>query len=634
MKYTPNIIVNEDIAFTIPLYQRLFEWNTDNVKQLLDDLNSAFEKYESAKNNSDNDYYIGMLTSTTTGNNEKKLFLVDGQQRFTVMTLIACVMQHYTHDSWSHFLLTHYGKPRLSFVSRRSDDMYLMKLIQKDFEYDGELVNYNMKEAIKTIREYMEKFAKDKAAFANYIFEYLSFFVSELPNNYSAQDLNKYFERMNSSGKNLEHHEILKVKILSKIGGNVSLYMQLWNKIADVDTVLLRKREYENETDYNERKNKVLRSHLEDIEAIPGLVNSLKNEDNSGNNKIKQIKKREKKPQDTNNNHFNGSRSVLRFPQLLLQTLYFYLKQKQDKDFSPRLDDFFNQNKLLETFQKYLPYEGGNVDNAKLKEYFELLLHCRVAMDVCFVRSLEYGYSLDMNLPEDNKDVKELLMFESFLYVSSTNVTNYRWFGWLMNFVLSMSKDSVPSPNDLFNELKSKCDALNKLPQYCKLIFGEDIRYWFWRLDFYIWQHRKELFSNEEDSIYLNIVENYVFIRNRSIEHIAPQYPKIESKLQWYENDNDHELLNCFGNLVMISQGLNSALSNSSFEEKKAHVESYFNSVNGTIESLKLLMVYRDYSNKWDKECIPVHGSKMYSFLESEIEKNDIGKEEIENAKR
>ena len=623
MKYTPCTI--NDAEYSIPLYQRLYEWGSENVAQLLDDLQSAFEKYIHASSSiisgidpTEWDYYIGMLTSTVADKSGEKLYLVDGQQRFTVMTLIGCVMQSYARESWQKFLL-YREKPRLSFISRKSDELYLIKLINQEFDYEGELVNYNMREAIKTVRDYMDKYKGDKEAFAKYIYNHLSFFISELPEKYGVQDLNKYFERMNSSGKNLEHHEILKVKILSKLDGNVSLYMQLWNKIADVDTILLRKKDYqkESEAEYNYRKNKVLMSSLADIEACPELINNLKDEDNKDARPIKSIGIREKKPQDLNNNHFNGSRSILRFPQLLLQTLFLYLRNKKGDEFSPRLDDFFNQNKLLETFQKHLPFEGVGVNKECLKEFFEHLLHCRVAMDVCFVRSLEYGYSLDMNLPEDNKELKELMMFESFLYVSSTNLTYYRWFGCLMTYVLNNQR--IPKAKELFLELKKQTDSLNKLPEYSKLNFGEEIRYWFWRLDFYIWQHRYELFETEEDAAYLDIVENYVFIRNRSIEHIAPQHPKTESKLQWSESEDDNELLNSFGNLVMISQSLNSALSNSSYEEKKAHVESYFNSINGTIESLKLLMVYKDFSTCWSKDNIPLHGEKMYSFLKNDI---------------
>lgn len=627
MKYTPCTI--NDAEYSIPLYQRLFEWGSENVAQLLDDLQSAFEKYIHASSSiisgidpTEWDYYIGMLTSTVADKSGEKLYLVDGQQRFTVLTLIGCVMQSYARESWRKFLL-YREKPRLSFISRKSDELYLIKLINQEFDYEGELVNYNMREAIKTVRDYMDKYKGDKEAFAKYIYNHLSFFISELPEKYGVQDLNKYFERMNSSGKNLEHHEILKVKILSKLDGNVSLYMQLWNKIADVDTILLRKKDYqkESEAEYNYRKNKVLTSSLADIEACPELINNLKDEDNKDARPIKSIGIREKKPQDLNNNHFNGSRSILRFPQLLLQTLFLYLRNKKGDEFSPRLDDFFNQNKLLETFQKHLPFEGVGVNKECLKEFFEHLLHCRVAMDVCFVRSLEYGYSLDMNLPEDNKELKELMMFESFLYVSSTNLTYYRWFGCLMTYVLNNQR--IPKAKELFLELKKQTDSLNKLPEYSKLNFGEEIRYWFWRLDFYIWQHRYELFETEEDATYLDIVENYVFIRNRSIEHIAPQHPKTESKLQWSESEDDNKLLNSFGNLVMISQGLNSALSNESYEVKTAHVQSYYNGAkSGSIESLKLLLVHQNYS-KWDREAIKEHGKNMYELLEKSFEKQE-----------
>ena len=460
MKYTPCTI--NDAEYSIPLYQRLFEWGSENVAQLLDDLQSAFEKYihESSSTISEidpteGDYYIGMLTSTVADKSGEKLYLVDGQQRFTVMTLIGCVMQSYARDSWRKFLL-YREKPRLSFISRKSDELYLIKLINQEYDYEGELVNYKMKEAIKTVRDHMDKFQGDKEAFANYIYNHLSFFISELPEKYGVQELNKYFERMNSSGKDLEHHEILKVKILSKLDGNVSLYMQLWNKIADVDTILLRKKEYqkESEDEYNARKNKVLMSSLADIEASPELINNLKDEDNKDALPIKNIGIRNKKPQDFNNNHFNGSKSVLRFPQLLLLTLFLYLKNKKGDEFSPKLEDFFNQNKLLETFQTHLPFEGGDVNKECLKEFFEHLLHYRVAMDVCFVRSLEYGYSLDMNLPEDNKDLRELMMFESFLYVSSSNLTYYRWFGWLMAYV--MNNKRIPNAKVLFLELKKQ----------------------------------------------------------------------------------------------------------------------------------------------------------------------------------
>ena len=59
MKYTPFEITESKQFFSIPIYQRLFEWDTDNIVTLLDDL---YKEYE--QSNGQGDYYIGMLTST------------------------------------------------------------------------------------------------------------------------------------------------------------------------------------------------------------------------------------------------------------------------------------------------------------------------------------------------------------------------------------------------------------------------------------------------------------------------------------------------------------------------------------------------------------------------------------------
>lgn len=611
MKFTPKDIVTKDKSCTIPLYQRLFEWNKENVEQLLNDLNRSFI----ADDNSD--YYIGMLTATCTNLNGNHLHLVDGQQRFTVMILFGCVMQNY-YEEWKKFLKTETNTKRLSFVSRKSDEMYLEILISQDYEYNGELTNSKMRIATHAILKFMQEYEiknKRKAKdYARYVYEHTSFFIVPLPSAYAPVDLNKYFERMNSSGKNLEQHEILKVKMLSKFDGDISSFMSLWNKIADVDTILIKQKENEKDGDYYSRKTNGLFTPADSFSTIVPVSDS--GHDLAGG-LIKNISPSEQKPRESSH-YNNGMRCVLRFPQLLLQVLY-YFKKCNDISFSPKLEDFFNQSHLLDTFMQYLPYEGEKLNKDELKKYFEMLIHCRVALDVAFVRSLEYGYTLDMNITsKEDSDLKKLLMFESFLYVSSSNMTNYRWFGWLMDVTVKASQ--FPSCTDLFHHLKSECDKLNPLPKYNDLCYDRDIRYWFWRLDFAIWEQKKELFKEDEDSVLLDVAENYVFIRNRSIEHIAPQHPKNESDLKWDENNpDDTALRNSFGNLVMISQGLNSALSNSSYEVKKAHVEAYFKSVNGTIESLKLLMVYKECKKGWNKDMIPKHGHEMYEVLKKEI---------------
>lgn len=591
MKLTPSEIINGKYFYTIPIYQRLFEWSTDNVITLLDDLRGKFVSSEGQ-----DDYFIGMLTSTD--NNE----LIDGQQRFTVMMLMGCVFQKY-HNGWKEFLKAN-DKIRLFFTSRPLDNEYMWGLIEQTASADLNITNDKMKDAIKCIQEYMEKNVdKPKTKeFVTYVFNHLCFFITTLPKGYSPRDLNRYFERMNTIGRNLEQHEILKVKLLSNLAQDVDKYISLWNKLSDVDTLLIKKRENEPEEQLQQRKNEAFQKDIDTIlvsDIITGLGVS-KEEKGESIGSVKPSSERPKREQEIN----KDSRCALTFPYLLLHALYYFL----EGGIEDNIEDFFKPSNLLDTFAKYLPYDAdANEDN--IKSFLNILYKGRLALDICFIRPTEFGYMLDMGVSEDANGLKDLMMYQSLLYVSSSNYTNYRWFGWL----IEKTKDKIPDVLELFCDMKSRDEGLRKLPKLEDLSYGNDIRYWFWKLDFLIWQNRSDLFKDSPGA--LAVAENYVFRRNRSIEHIAPQIPEKDSNMTWEDTDEDRILRDSFGNLVMISQGLNSALRNSSYEIKKAHAESYYNGdKSGSIESLKLLLVHQRYS-EWNKDNITKHGEEMYKLL-------------------
>ena len=591
MKHTPNTIAKNNLFYTIPIYQRLFEWDDDNIMTLLEDLKKEYDQ-----TNGENDYYIGMLTSTK--DNE----LVDGQQRFTVMMLLGCVLQDY-YKEWKSFLIVG-DKPRIDFTSRPLDNTYLRSIIEHRDTDRMSFKNLKMHNGCKLIRNFIEGMpSEDQFPFAVYVYNHMNFFISDLPAGYSPKDLNKYFERMNTTGKNLEQHEILKVKLLSNLDNDIDRYMLLWNKLSDVDTLLIKRRKDENLEDI---KRSALSSSISTIIAN-NLINGINGVSDLSTSKsindIVPIAVAPKSEREIN----KGSRCAITFPYLLLQVLY----RKLNKKINCHINDFFKPSNLLSTFEEYLPFSGNDVNKNDIQEFMEMLVKARLALDICFVRPTEYGYSLDMALDEDNEDLKKLMMLESMLYVSSSNYTNHRWFNWLMDQV----ENGIPNVNDMYKSLKSFINNTFALPPYGALNYTGDNRFWFWKLDFHIWENRSTLF--EKDSQEMSIVENYVFKRNRSIEHIAPQTPQSNSRMKWENTPDDDTLRDSFGNLVMISQGLNSTLSNESYEVKTAHVQSYCNGAkSGSIESLKLLIVHKDYPNGWTKESIREHGKKMYKLLE------------------
>ncbi len=522
-KLTPQKIAEKEIAencfYSIPIYQRLFEWDSENIDTLLSDLWHCFEVSKG-----EDDYYIGMLTST------KEHELVDGQQRFVVMMLMGCVLKEWYPGcpecpGWNNFIKIK-EKPRLEFTSRPKDDEYLKAIIEDEpAKHD----NTKMKNGEERIRLFLEKVDK-KHEFAQYIYEHLSFFISELPVGYSPIELNMYFERMNTTGRNLEQHEILKVKLLRHLDDS-NTYMQLWNKLADVDT-LLRKEKTEEALDEGSQSRKVGTIRAEGEAILEAIKKGNKEKVENGDSPSIEETEAKSLKLSPFNYEVRDSRCPLEFSELLLQVLYLHKKvlineSKEKKEIT--LEDFFKTSNLLDTFSKFLCYEGDNVDKGDIEAFMKELMECRLKLDICFIRPTEGGYSLNMNLPEDNdsEDKKSLMMYESMLYVSSSNNTNYKWFGWLMDGV--KSSENIPTAKKLCEHLKRKDNEENPFIEE-NLSYPSINRYWFWRLDYYLWENREIFFNSKETR---KVADDYVFRRNRSIEHIVPQTPQGGSKLQW-----------------------------------------------------------------------------------------------------
>jgi len=632
-KYTPSTI--KEARFEIPIYQRLFEWEEQQIKQLLGDL---LEGYTSAPKRP---YYIGMLTSKSGEVYE----LVDGQQRLTVAMLMGIIMQKY-YPTWKDFLLIN-SEPRLSFLARPEDQCYLRELIKhysnSEEEYiSNEYENDRMKKGLRTISEFISARPEEvRVPFCEYVYSKLTFFVAVLPEQYNAASLNQYFERMNSTGKNLEGHEILKVQILGDRkfpSGKRDLYTLLWNRVSEMDSPLFDVRDYlksdrENTAGMKQRLRTVLSlSKTEDIlrnksgDPNYAYLNGLGTEiDNLGSGKsIKNLPMSQEEPKGKD--HFGmGSRSVMNFTELLLQVLFYYYGDSiKDEN---QIVSFFNPSNLTTNFDNLLLKEATGED---LVTFLDRLLRARILLDVYFIRVSEkdedLGYKIE--LPETHGEGEEyqwaekLRMFESMLYVNSAPVTYYRWFKILMDCV-SISNEAV-STRELYRHFV-ECDnqehPISKIENIDKLGYNQpDNRYWFWRLDYYIWLNRSEIFKDNEKA--RKVADKYVFRRNRSIEHIAPQTPQQEATLKWDDS------MNGFGNLVMISSDQNSSLRNAVYQEKRGRVESFIaESRTGTIESLKLLLAFST-NDVWDLKRIENHGLITYKMLLDSFNELNMEKDE------
>ncbi|MBL0202396.1 MAG: DUF262 domain-containing protein [Chitinophagaceae bacterium] len=587
-KFTPATI---DRLFSIPLYQRLFEWDDVQIIQLLNDLYSSFEKDSTAP------YYIGMLTSYK--GNDERYSLVDGQQRFTVLMLMGIVFK------WTNFLKNENEAIRLTFFARKKDEKYLKALIDnEDYSYS----NRKIKAAISCLENFLStKPDNRKEDFKKYVHEQTTFFISDLPTKYSLQDLNRYFEAMNEAGKGLENHEILKVRLLKQVNPDKRYECTaIWNSVSEMDKCLIRQGENERQEDYKNRNLAAFRNSSFD-NILGQDYKTMDDPKKSGHLSIKDIQPTSRKPQGTIRE--TGERAILTFTDYLLQVLW--LCQTENK--RSNSTDFFNRNKLLSTFDIHIkqlnPFkEDGEIEQlacVDIDDFFRSLLIYRLLFDYHVIRqnSKDQGsitYSLNQVAEDKNEEVKRChIQYQSMVFVSTETYI------WLTPFLEQVNENRQISIKDSLAYLQS-WDNKRQSKTEVSLNYQSIGRYWFWRLDYYLWLNRTDYFSNE---LQRKIAGNYIFRANRSIEHIAPQQPKSESTIVL-----EHQYLHRFGNLAMISSGQNSSLQNESFEVKRAHVESFVNeSVGGSIQSLKMLKIYE--FNTWNKKKLIKHHNEMVEIL-------------------
>ncbi len=75
-----------DKRFVVPVYQRNYDWRTENCKQLFDDLVRIVKRHRRS-------HFFGSLVSYFNHDGEHEEFLViDGQQRLTTVSLLLLAM--------------------------------------------------------------------------------------------------------------------------------------------------------------------------------------------------------------------------------------------------------------------------------------------------------------------------------------------------------------------------------------------------------------------------------------------------------------------------------------------------------------------------------------------------------------
>ncbi len=217
-------------SYYIDFYQREYIWKKETVETLLNDIfysfELSFEQYKEAELSQEllekfNWYYLNIFI---TNNINGKVYIVDGQQRLSTLTLIATKLFHLTENENLKDTLKEciFGKDKWKGNIFRLDHdkrKEVMECILKDEEYPHPYKNKTeetLVERYKDISKYLDNKAMDEkrlTAFISYFLERLV--LVEL--SITKDDTPMVFEVINDRGEALKPFEILKGKLVGAL---------------------------------------------------------------------------------------------------------------------------------------------------------------------------------------------------------------------------------------------------------------------------------------------------------------------------------------------------------------------------------------------------------------------------------
>ena len=635
-------VINRQYFFNIPIYQRLYVWGKERIHTLLDDIVAAWSEDK-------NEFYLGgtlVIERTVNRLEDTRYFdLIDGQQRFTTLWLISVVLKEY---------LIAYTQVDTKLGKRQRISFSIRPQVSKFFEkvYEGLPASLpeamQLEDALQEIRAYFDNYsdkkeALDERALSEFILTKVQLILTTVPDH---TDLNKLFEVINNRGVQLQHHEILKAKLLENINPQErEAYALLWDACANMngyverhlkattklDTVSL----YEKKIDFKNGKREQLanaKAVLDELKKIEQaeLSKSMTLEDILNETTILTTSENDL-GEDVDSVLPDRVTSIITFSMLLQHVLRIYLQQsttalKQD---IAKISD----KDLLLIFKDY--WLDEKLDETDVKQFLELLWDVRYQFDKHVIkwilveeekqhaiRRMRINYNNTHKtsyLQRETKDASpDFALLQSMLYHSQQMTTQY-WLTPLLKFLLENNSDGAELYlQHLDNHLLcSRADEslIKRTHRFLQNLWHEEDlidateslgqqyengtqypHYWFYKLEYVLYLKLKR--TNNR------LVDNFRITSKNSVEHVTPQNPEQK------QDEIPAEILHNFGNLALVTKSINSEMSNKGFSIKKVEFEHRYR---GKGVSLKLEEIYKN--DHWQQSEILEHQVQMMEDL-------------------
>lgn len=599
---------SDSVTYEIPIYQRNYAWEKEEIEALVRDVWDACVKEEGV-------YFIGTLVTFDKG--DRTYEVIDGQQRLTTLFLILKALKQEVRNH-----LTYRAR-------KRSNDTIDNIPNFKHENLDGG-IRTGYENAEHAIGEIVTQ--ENAERFANYLMSRVHIIHYKVPKDV---DLNHYFEVMNSRGEQLEKHEIVKAKLMNLLDDekDKAKFAVIWDACSEMDTYIQTKLGVR---PYFENNLKDFKFYNGSFDNLPD-VNEFASKPSKLKDFISMTENHAGKDTGIDDNSKNSMfQPIIDFPNFLLISLKI---TRMGEDCFDSNAFILDDKELINEFDMAMKVEPGP---AFPKRFCFNLLLIRYLLDNYVVHhskeedtyehnpwQLRYWNkeekastkNLSTNDDEQNKMVQLLSMFEvSFTARQRKNYLFYVLFHLFGNrdlvayreFLENLAKKyfrdiymvsgrlneiNTPKPGSFDDaiinngEINVSISNPNASPDNFNTIYGDGSvmtkgipLFVFNYMDYLLWEKytsdvageklkeqsevRKEFFRKLGCSDFgLDVFKQFYFSRTRrSLEHYYPQ--ALVKKYPDVINDNQ---INCFGNFAMISGDANSSGSDWTPKAKLLH---------------------------------------------------------------
>ena len=565
--------------YVVPLYQRNYAWQEDQIQQLMQDI------YDNSKNPNSH-YFIGSLVVLQRPDNIYEV--IDGQQRLTTLHLICKSLG----------LL---DAPRLSYDSRPEVEEFFKGLFtsttSRDFADDCkkkdcrkifrlvdaldivEIANIHVHVdaqldstiSLSTMSE------SEKQAFKEYLNNNVIIVRTVLP---SDTDVAAYFEIMNNRGEQLQEHEIVKALMMKKLNEcERSVFSAVWDACSQMNVPIQKGlsvyRHHLEKPLFGKEYDKLHLEYLDEYNEQTDISNAMLDIDQILS--LQEIgSKGSKKEQETETKY----ESIIDFPNFLMHIFkmfssdcplnsnvilaeYKRIEKKENFSSMAFVKELLNARTL---FDRYIIKSQGEGEE---DENLRWIMH-KPYRYVSDSSSLKFRNTYSTGKDEEAEDEteesvqKRLIMQEAMLQVTFRNKKYKSWLfdsmTWLKGFDVDKVEASAFS-NFLDEWIMSYYHDLEKKTQpaegsdWAFEALGTDTPHFVFNFIDYLYWLAKEKNINIPGYEY---VKDFVFKYYNSIEHHLPQS---------YRNTDDINVDN-IANLCLISRSANSSLNDKAPKEK------------------------------------------------------------------